>query len=251
MAASADDLFHPIQNPRVSAKIVTQFRAIIADQRFQPGDRLPPERDLAHLLGVGRSALREAMRSLESLRVVETRPGRGTFLLAAEPLTILPGAVGSPAAHAALLEARLLIEPQIAALAARRATPEEHGEGRHILAAQAAHVAAGRTGTGEDIAFHRLLCRMARNAVLLQLHDSFADVLHAGRELVSAMPGRPLVSLREHEAILAAVEAREVDHAQERMAAHLTAVGKVLATVQGSLLARPTPKEFGSPSNTP
>ena len=60
MAVAADDLFRPIQSPGVSAKIVAQFRALIADQRLQPGHRLPPEWDLARLLGVGRSALREA-----------------------------------------------------------------------------------------------------------------------------------------------------------------------------------------------
>ena len=233
MAFLETDLFRPIETSRVSGTIVAQFRALIAEQRLQPGERLPPERELARRLGVSRSAVREAMRSLELLRVIEICPGRGTFLSATAPLTILPGTVGSPAAHADLLELRLLIEPQIAALAAQRATPEELGEGRHLLAAQAARVAAGRTGTDADMAFHRLLCRMARNAVLLQLQDGLAVVLRAGRDLVRALPGRPPASLREHEAILAAIEAREPDHAQERMVAHLTAVRAALAALQG------------------
>ncbi len=231
MAFLENELFRPIQTPRVSETIVAQFRALVADQRLQPGDRLPPERELARLLGVSRSAVREAMRSLELLRAVEVRPGRGTFLSAAAPLTIVPGIVGSPEAHAELLELRLLIEPQVAALAAQRATPEELGEGRYLLTAQAARLAAGETGTDADIGFHRLLCRMVRNAVLLQLHDGLAVALRAGRDLVRVLPDRPSASLREHEAILAAIEARDADLARECMIAHLTAVRTALAAL--------------------
>ncbi len=233
MAASEEVRFHPVESRRLAATIVAQVRALIADQQLQPCDTLPPERDLAQRLGVGRSALREALRSLELLGIVESRPGRGTVVRAAAPLTILPGAITSPESHAALLEARLIIEPEAAALAAQRSTPEEQAEGRRLLAAQATSVAAGRTGTDADLAFHRLLYRMARNPVLLHLHDSLAVVLYAGRERVHAVPGRSAASLQEHEAILAAVEAREAEQARDRMAVHLTAVGHVLAAVQG------------------
>lgn len=251
MAFLGNDLFRPIQTSRVAWTIVAQIHALIADQRLRPGDRLPPERELAHLLGVSRSALREAMRSLEILRAVETRPGRGTFLSAAEPLTILPGTLGSVAAHAELLETRLLLEPQVAALAAQRATPEEHGEGRRLLAAQAASVAAGETGADADVAFHRLLCRMARNMVLLQLRDGLAVALRSSRDPVRTVPGRPLASVREHEAVLAAIEAREADLARKCMAAHLSAVGAALATFQGHRPAPSGPESLSPPSNTP
>ncbi len=232
MGASAEDLFHPIHNQRLSAAIVGQIRALIAEKRLQSGDTLPPERELAELLGVGRSVLREALRTLESHCVIESHSGRGTVLLPAEPITFLPGAITSPATHAAVLETRLIIEPEAAALAAQRSTPEEQAEGRRLLVAQAASVAEGGTGTDADLAFHRLLYVMARNSVLLHLRDSLAAVLSAGRHRVHAVPGRPQASLREHQTILAAVEARAADRAREGMTAHLTAVKATLAALQ-------------------
>lgn len=251
MTASTEDLFHPIQNQRVSAAIVAQVRTLIADQHLQPGDQLPPERELAQLLGVGRSALREALRTLESHRVIESRSGRGTILLPADPLTILPGAITSPATHAALLETRLIIEPAAAALAAQRSTPEEQAAGRRLLAAQAASVAGGGTGTDADLAFHRLLYVMARNPVLLHLRDSLAEVLSAARYRVHAVPGRPEASLREHEIILAAVEAREADRARAGMFTHLTAVKATLAALQHGDSASPATPECEAIGGTP
>lgn len=233
-------LFRPIRATRVSAQIVAQFRALIADQRLQPGDRLPAERDLARILGVGRSTIREAMRALESLHIVETRGGQGTFLVASDvPLTILPGTALSPGAHAALLEARRLVEPQIAALAAQRATPEELAAARDILASQAAAVAAGGMGTDADAAFHALLCEMARNPVLCQLRESLDDTLRRSREAIHAVPTRPLASLREHEVVLAALEARDAGRAEQAMKAHLQAVSETFAQLQREKPAGP------------
>ena len=243
MEAPAEGLFHPIHHTRVADAIVAQVRALIAAHHLQPGDHLPPERDLAETLGVGRSALREALRTLESLRVIETNPGKGTVLSTAAPLTILPGVVASADGHAALLETRLLIEPQIAALAARRGTPEEHDEGRHLLAARAASAKTGGSGTTEDLAFHHLLCRMARNPLLLQLRDGLVEALRAGRTLSLSVPGRAEASVREHETILAAVEARDADDAQARMLAHLTAAGHALVLAQAYRVASPSPPE--------
>jgi GntR family transcriptional repressor for pyruvate dehydrogenase complex len=251
MAVLRKSLFRPIQTSRVSSTIVAQFRALIAEQRLRPGDRLPPERELARLLGVSRNALREAVRSLELLHAVETRPGRGTFLSAAVPLTILPGTLGSPEAHAELLETRLIIEPQVAALAAQRATPEEHGEGRRLLETEAASVAAGETGADADVAFHRLIWRMARNTVLLQLRDGLAVSLRFSRDLVRAVSGRRLASVREHEAILAAIETRKPDLARECMAAHLSAVGAALAAFRDRHPPPFAPEHPLGPPNTP
>ncbi len=93
-------------------------------------------------------------------------------------------------------------------------------------------MAAGGTGTDEDVAFHRLLCRMARNQVLLQLHDQIVAVLRESRNPVQGVRGRSVSSLQEHQGILAAVATGEAELARERMVAHLTAVATTLATLQ-------------------
>src|SRR5438034_8720601 len=111
----------PIKSTRIYEEIVRQVKAMIADGKLKGGDRLPPERDLAEKFVVSRSSVREALRALESLGLVEIRPGEGTFVREVsvesliEPLALMM--VSQRGALAELFEARRLLEPGIAALA--------------------------------------------------------------------------------------------------------------------------------------
>jgi GntR family transcriptional repressor for pyruvate dehydrogenase complex len=222
-----DDRFQPIERLLTPDRIVEQFQQMIASKRLAPGDRLPPERELATLFGVGRSSLREAMRILEAMAIVETRPGQGTFLRTAGlPLTIIARPVATCAAFRTILEARRAVEPDIAALAAARATPEALRRLQQALADQAAEIETGANWTAGDIRFHRELTRAAENAVLFHFRESLVVVLEAGRKAVERPgSGRPRQSLQEHQAILAAVAERNPPEAERRMVAHLEAVG--------------------------
>jgi GntR family transcriptional repressor for pyruvate dehydrogenase complex len=116
----------PVKSIRIYEDIVRQVKALIADGRLTSGDRLPPERELAERFRVSRTSVREALRALQSRGLIEIRAGEGAFvqdvsveaLIEPLALVILPHreAVGE------LFEARLLLEPAIAALAARRAS---------------------------------------------------------------------------------------------------------------------------------
>src|ERR1700675_1589454 len=148
----------PVKSVRIYEDIVRQVRTLIADGHLKSGDRLPPERDLAERFRVSRTSVREALRSLQSRGLIDIRAGEGAFvrdvsvetLIEPLALVILPHreAVGE------LFEARLLLEPAIAALAARRASREELGEMERILEEQAKEVAEGRTGVAQDAALH-------------------------------------------------------------------------------------------------
>src|SRR3989475_331886 len=131
----------PIKSTRIYEEIVRQVKQLIGEGKLKSGDRLPPERDLAEKFMVSRTSVREALRALQSRGLIDIRAGEGAFIrdisvdTLIEPLAlvILPHreAVGE------LFEARRLLEPAIAALAARRATREELGEMERILDAQA------------------------------------------------------------------------------------------------------------------
>src|SRR5215831_17829561 len=144
----------PIKSTRIYQEIARQVKSMIAEGRLKGGDRLPPERDLADKFVVSRTSVREALRALESLGLVEIRPGEGTFVREVsvesliEPLALVM--VSQREAIAELFEARQMLEPAIAALAARRATPEEVREMERILEEQAKEIAAGRTGLPQD-----------------------------------------------------------------------------------------------------
>ncbi len=225
--ATLHNPFHPIERLLTPQRIVEQFQQMMLSKKLSPGDRLPPERELAALFGVGRSSLREAMRLLESMEVVETRPGQGTFLRTTDrPLTIHARPVATCAAFRTILEARRAIEPPIAALAAARATPEAVHRLHQALDQQAAEIETGANWTAGDLAFHRELNRAADNAVLFHIRESLVVVLEAARKAVERPgSGRPRQSLAEHEVILAAVVAHDPPEAQRRMGAHLESVG--------------------------
>ena len=218
----------PIKSTRIYQEIVRQVKAMIAEGRLKSGDQLPPERDLAEKFVVSRTSVREALRALESLGLVEIRPGEGTFVREVsvesliEPLALVM--LSQREAIGELFEARRLIEPALAALAARRATPEELHEMDRILEEQAKAVAAGRTGLEQDAEFHSAIGAAAHNRAITRIAHAVMDLLRQSREESLNTPGRPTCSHEDHRRLLAAIRARNEAAARQAMIEHLEAV---------------------------
>lgn len=218
----------PIKSTRIYAEIVRQVKALIAEGRLKSGDQLPPERDLAEQFKVSRTSVREALRTLESLGLIEIRPGEGTFVREVsvealiEPLARV--ILSQREAVLELFEARRLLEPVIASLAARRATKEEIQEMEHILDDQAKEVTAGRTGLAQDAAFHAAIAGSARNRAITRIVNALMDLLTQSREETLQTPGRPTRSHQDHRRILDAIRRRDEVEAQQAMLNHLIAV---------------------------
>ena len=218
----------PIKSTRIYEEIVRQVKQMIAEGRLKSGDRLPPERDLAEKFVVSRSSVREALRALESLGLVEIRAGEGTFVREVsvesliEPLALMM--VSQREAIAELFEARRLLEPGIAALAASRATLEEVAEMERILEEQAKEIAEGRTGLVQDAAFHGAIGAAAHNRAITRLAHAIMDLLTQSREESLNTPGRPQRSHQDHRRILEAIRARDEHAAQQAMLDHLDSV---------------------------
>jgi GntR family transcriptional repressor for pyruvate dehydrogenase complex len=218
----------PIKSIRIYEEIVRQIKAMIAEGRLKSGDQLPPERDLAEKFVVSRTSVREALRALESLGLVEVRPGEGTFVkeisveALIEPLALV--IMSQREAIGELFEARRLLEPSIAALAARRATPDELQEMERILAEQAKEVAAGRTGLTQDGQFHAAIASAARNQAITRIVHAIMDLLAQIREESLNTPGRPTRSHQDHRRVLEAISRRDDAAAAQAMRDHLVAV---------------------------
>jgi GntR family transcriptional repressor for pyruvate dehydrogenase complex len=218
----------PIKSTRIYQEIVRQVKAMIAEGRLKSGDQLPPERDLAEKFVVSRTSVREALRALESLGLVEIRPGEGTFVREVsvesliEPLALVMASQRE--AIGELFEARQMIEPALAVLAARRATPEELHEMERILEEQAKEVAAGRTGLEQDAEFHSAIGAAAHNRAITRIAHAVMDLLRQSREESLNTPGRPTRSHEDHRRLLAAIRARDEAGARQAMIEHLQAV---------------------------
>jgi GntR family transcriptional repressor for pyruvate dehydrogenase complex len=218
----------PVKSTRIYEEIVRQIKAMIAEGRLKSGDRLPPERDLAEKFVVSRTSVREALRALETLGLVEIRPGEGTFVRSVsvealvEPLAMIMASQRE--ALGERFEARRLLEPAIAALAARRATPEEIQEMERILDQQAREIASGRTGLALDGEFHAAIAAAAHNRAISRLVHGIMDLLAQSREESLTTPGRPLRSHQDHRRVLEAIRQRDADGAERAMREHIAAV---------------------------
>ena len=225
----------PIKSTRIYEEIVRQVKQLIAEGRLKTGDRLPPERELAEKFVVSRTSVREALRALESLGFIEIRAGEGTFVREVSvdalvaPLALMM--TSQREAIGELFEARRVLEPAIAALAASRATPDEVQDMERILESQAREVAAGRTGLAEDAAFHTAIGSAAHNRAITRIVHAIMDLLTQSREESLNTPGRPTRSHQDHRRILQAIAKRNPSAARQAMADHLVAVeGLVLGT---------------------
>lgn len=227
----------PVKSARLYAEIVRQVKQLIAEGKLRSGDRLPPERELAEKFRVSRTSVREALRALESRGLIEIRAGEGAFvrdvtvetLIEPLALVILPHreAVGE------LFEARRLLEPAIAALAASRATPEDLAEMDRILEEQAREVTQGRTGVTQDAAFHAALASSAHNRAISRIVNALIDLLTQSREESLQTPGRPARSYSDHLGILEAIRHRDGVAAQRAVLDHLHAVEGLITAGQG------------------
>jgi GntR family transcriptional regulator, transcriptional repressor for pyruvate dehydrogenase complex len=216
-----------VKKKRVHEEITAQIRRQLAEGRWEPGDRLPAERDLAETFQVSRSSVREAIRALESMGLVRIRTGAGTFVASTSESLLSPLVSAILSRHDLLsdtFETRRAVEPEIAALAARRATAIEIGQMQEVLEEQARQIARGESGVEGDTAFHSLLTRSVKNKIFLRLDDVLVDILRESREQSLQIHGRPSRSLAGHRQILRAIRARAPARARRAMLQHLTAI---------------------------
>ena len=216
---------------RLYEDIVQQFRVLIREGELEHGARLPSERAMAEQFKVSRSSVREAIRSLELQGLVVTKRGSGTFIntqdlesvvaLLASTLSSGPGALD---ALDDIFEMRHVLEPQIAAMAAERANPEEVARLAEILEEQERQIAAGETGVNADTSFHFALATATHNAALIKLVSAVEDILSRSRNQTLQTPGRPSLSLASHRRILESIKIGDSEEARRAMDHHLTVV---------------------------
>ena len=195
-----------------------------------PGDRLPPERQLARELAVSRTSVRQALQALAERGVVESRQGDGTFV--ADELTgsfpgdaILDVLNRERGVLGDILEFRLLLEPQIAALAARRIDAAGIDRLKVVVCDQQRALLAGREDAALDAEFHRLLAECAGNRVLVRVMAALRATVDETRAARLRTSGRQSASMEGHLRLLDALEARDATAAHAAMEQHIAEIG--------------------------
>jgi len=154
-------------------EIIKQIEGLIKKGDLKSGDRLPPERKLAEVFKVSRNSVREAIRALEEKRLLQSRPGDGTYVILKEKATLIEQIASAIQQENEKLddifEFRRLIEPQISYLAAENATQEDIDYLREILEKQKKNINRGKTMVEEDKIFHLILAKASKNIILLKM----------------------------------------------------------------------------------
>ena len=212
--------------------VIQGIKEMLTKGELNPRSRLPIEKDLATQLGVSRGSLREGIRALAALGIVETRQGDGTYVTSLDPHTLLGplrflADTQQPANAADLLAVRRVLESESAALAAKRLTDEELQEMEHLLSRVDVMLTAEEVVDLEavlraDITFHNMIARACGNPPLAALVESLGGRTHRAR-LWRAISEQGAIEAAhaDHKAIFLELQNREPDRARIRMAGHL------------------------------
>ena len=224
--------FEAIRKTKLYEKVSQQIQRFIRDGLLKPGDMLPPERELAEMFQVSRSSLRDAIRSLELMGLVEARQGEGTVVRdpSAEALinplsTML---LQQRELVHELLEFREMIEPALAAHAASNASPEDLARLEYILKRQQEKVDRDELAVEEDSEFHYAIAQAAKNNVVLKVLDVFMDLLRESREQSLQLPGRLQKSIGGHRRVLAAIRRHDAPAAEAAMRRHIKEIEAIV-----------------------
>jgi GntR family transcriptional regulator, transcriptional repressor for pyruvate dehydrogenase complex len=231
MAPTLSSGFETVRRNKVYEDVARQIERLIL-KKLRPGDKLPSERELAEILSVSRSSIRDAIRSLELAGMVEPRQGAGTIVR-----EITTNSLANPLANALkrkeelmgeLIDFRKILEPPLAGRAATHASLEEISEMEDILERQERKLRKSESTINEDSEFHYSVAMASGNSVVLKVLDILMDLLRETRERSLQAEGRPEKSLAGHRRILAAIKRHDTEAAKAAMRRHIEDVEEIV-----------------------
>jgi GntR family transcriptional repressor for pyruvate dehydrogenase complex len=222
-------------NRALSERITARISDAIIGGELGPGDRLPAERELAEQFGVSRTVVRDAVKMLSGRGVLQVRRGAGIFVASAEETVM--GRLGQPANFLPLrgaglrdlFDVRKVLEAQGTEWAAERRSAHHVERLRGIIEDAHRHPGDPEVLSERDAGFHVAVAEASQNLVLVRVMLTLLDLLEAARRESLSIPGRPELSLSQHEDVLREIEARDPEAARRAMLKHLTSVEQAIA----------------------
>lgn len=222
------DAFRPVLKQSLSDRLAQRIRVSIQKGDYAEGDRLPAIMEMARRFGVGHPTVREALKKLQTMGVVEIRHGSGVYVSRSHDVLVLatPDYAGTVTRKLLLdlIETRMPIEMHSTAQAASNATDEHLEEMRRLLTTAGQNLDNDEVLNSMNMAFHRQIALASDNTVLTQLLDVLQELFTEEQRLILGIFGSRQRDHQEHLAILDALEKRDVGLAVERMRTHLEGV---------------------------
>ena len=233
-------VFEPVHDNRaLSEKIIAQISDALVAGELKPGDRLPPERELAEQFGVSRTVIRDAVKTLAGRGILHVKHGAGIFVTTSEE-----NAIGRLGALSDILplqgvrlrdlfEIRKVLEAEGAEWAARRRNDYHLKRLRGILEDAHRNSENLEVLSERDAQFHVAIAEASQNLVLVRVVLTLLDLLAQSRRESLSIPGRAKLSLKDHERIVEEIEAQRHEGARETMLEHLTSVESAVLAESG------------------
>lgn len=220
-------MFSPIEHNKAFMQIANQIRNQIEQGNLKPGDRLPPERGLAENFGTSRATVREALRALEIIGMIDSRVGQGTFIKTSSLSEIdnMLSEIATQTSPLEVFEARLGIEPYLGKLASLNATKEDIQYLEHCIAEMSNHSHSFLDFEHWDGEFHKAISLAAKNSLLIKFTNIINNVrmetLWGSMKKRSLTPERIHVYQKEHKDILSAIKDRNGTLAGKMVSDHI------------------------------
>jgi GntR family transcriptional regulator, transcriptional repressor for pyruvate dehydrogenase complex len=224
--------FGTFQRSNLSEQIAERIISMIKEQQLKPGDLLPPERELAETMGVSRPSLREALRALSIMNIIENRQGSGTYVASLEPERLIEhlDVVFSldDSTFQELFEARRIIEVGIAGLAADMCKPEDETELNSIHMKSVESVNDSKTFMDSDLELHNKILQITRNPILSLFMRSVTKLSIMSRKRTNEYPDVRQQTVLDHSKIIQSIISHNSEEAKNAMKEHLDHVEKKL-----------------------
>ncbi len=225
----------PVERTKLTSSVFEQLLSYVVKGSWKPGDRIPPERELCQQLGIARTSLREALKAMELVGMLDSRVGDGTFVCPRSEFLSRPllwAFTGTD--HEELqdiMEARTIIEENLAGLAAERGTPEQIEEIGRAVQMMRDSIARGDSILEADMAFHLAVSAAAQNGVLRNAVHLLRNLMRQWILYKFLIPDIPQAVLKRHVAIYRAIAARKPNAARSAMRFHLEETVKLVTHV--------------------
>jgi GntR family transcriptional repressor for pyruvate dehydrogenase complex len=221
-------VFEPVLRQSLSDDVAQRITQLIQSRNYRPGARLPAISQMASQFGVGSPTLREALKKLETVGVVDIRHGSGVYVGKSPDSLLITNPVFEATPTKKLLvdlvSARIPIETQTAALAAINATAEHLDEMERLLAEAGRSFGDPSVLNQVNLSFHRQIALASGNAVMLQILEVLSSLFRQEQRMILSIHGRSEDDHAEHLEICQALRAREPELASQRMRQHLESV---------------------------
>jgi GntR family transcriptional repressor for pyruvate dehydrogenase complex len=213
MSTASKSLLTPLKNQSVVRSVLKRIEEAVLNKELKAGDKLPSEGELARNFGIGKTSVREALRMLEALGIIETRRGEGSFIVdrpSADSINpLIYAMLLEQGSNNQILELRQMVEPMYTIMAMEKANDEQLEDLERIVERLEESVRSGKKAVELDMAFHKKVLEMTDNPFIIRIGETVLQFFSFS--ISRSIQSNPDICAQDHRRILEAMKQKDVD----------------------------------------